>query len=455
MRRSKSGVLQLFLVVSAILICSQGLPQQGADGRPWRLRDFIRVALQNSPQLQAAQYHLDAAASSAWAARWERLPKFRANLTYEGFPWRDKLVTPRHMDIPVPPFTQDQMTTFFRNQFVRNVYNFGGGVTLPVYTGGRIGAQIAAANYGVDAAEEGVVQTRDDLVFQVAQAYYTILKAQHLIAANQAAVDNLNETKRIVQTALSVGKAAPLDTLRVNARLANVEQQLIRSQFLERRAFTRLNVLLGERDLSKQYAVADTLPFEPERSGLEEAMEKARQRNPDYRAARARLEIQKRKRSVARSMLFPTLNLTAAYRGVLSEKHDTAISDGMILLSLSFPVIDGTLWNQLAAESAAVRQAEQLADQTELAIAGMVRSAYLDVLEAEERVRAMEKVVEEARESLRIENLKLETGKGIVNDVLDAQADQLRAEVNYIEALADYNVARVALQRAIGRIEFK
>lgn len=95
---------------------------------------------------------------------------------------------------------------------------------------------------------------------------------------------------------------------------------------------------------------------------------------------------------------------------------------------------------------------EEMLQQVELNIKAQVRSAYLDILASEERVNAAEAALQQALESLRIEQLKLQTGKGIVNDVLDAQADQLQNEVNYLQAIADHNISIIALQRAVGRI---
>jgi len=52
---------------------------------------------------------------------------------------------------------------------------------------------------------------------------------------------------------------------------------------------------------------------------------------------------------------------------------------------------------------------------------------------------------------LRLEQLKYANGKGLVNDVLLAQAKLLQVQVGYYTALRDYGVAQAALRRAIGR----
>jgi outer membrane protein TolC len=68
-------------------------------------------------------------------------------------------------------------------------------------------------------------------------------------------------------------------------------------------------------------------------------------------------------------------------------------------------------------------------------------------------VQAAEAGLAQAREALRIEQLRLTLGRGIITDVLLAQADLLRAEVTHDEALAANQIARVQLQRALGTLE--
>jgi outer membrane protein TolC len=66
------------------------------------------------------------------------------------------------------------------------------------------------------------------------------------------------------------------------------------------------------------------------------------------------------------------------------------------------------------------------------------------------RVRATEKALEQARESLRIETLKYNLGAGTVTDVLDAQTALLVTETTYYRALADFNTALARLKLAVG-----
>jgi outer membrane protein TolC len=62
----------------------------------------------------------------------------------------------------------------------------------------------------------------------------------------------------------------------------------------------------------------------------------------------------------------------------------------------------------------------------------------------------LEKSLEQAKESLRIEILKYNLGAGTITDVLDAQAALLLTETTYYRALADFRTALARLKLAMG-----
>ena len=116
----------------------------------------------------------------------------------------------------------------------------------------------------------------------------------------------------------------------------------------------------------------------------------------------------------------------------------------------NFPFFDRTLSYRV--EEAKSREMERRAElkQVELDAAQRVRTAYLQVQNAEERIRATGTAIEYAREALRIEQEKQRYGRGIIENLLDSQAALLTSEAKYYRALADYTTATAALRRETG-----
>jgi outer membrane protein TolC len=74
----------------------------------------------------------------------------------------------------------------------------------------------------------------------------------------------------------------------------------------------------------------------------------------------------------------------------------------------------------------------------------------LNIQSSRERIDATRKAVDQALESLRIEGLKYDAGKGAILDVLDAQSALLDSQVNYYRALTDFHTALAQLRFATG-----
>jgi outer membrane protein TolC len=79
-----------------------------------------------------------------------------------------------------------------------------------------------------------------------------------------------------------------------------------------------------------------------------------------------------------------------------------------------------------------------------------VRTAYSNFIEAREVLESQKKVLEQAEEALRLARARSEAGTGTQLDVLSAQTALTEARTTQIQALHDYQTARVRLQRAVG-----
>jgi outer membrane protein TolC len=115
-----------------------------------------------------------------------------------------------------------------------------------------------------------------------------------------------------------------------------------------------------------------------------------------------------------------------------------------------FPFFDRTLTHRV--EEAKSRELERRDElkQEALDAAQRARTAYLQIRNAEERIRATETAIGYAREALRIEQEKQRFGRSIIENLLDAQAALLTSEARYYRALADYTTATAALTRETG-----
>jgi outer membrane protein TolC len=94
--------------------------------------------------------------------------------------------------------------------------------------------------------------------------------------------------------------------------------------------------------------------------------------------------------------------------------------------------------------------AVQARDALRLTIEAEVRSAFLDLEQADRVLEAETKNVETAEESLRIAKANLATGLGTQLDVLQAASDLTRTHTTRLSATYLHNAALARLDRACG-----
>jgi outer membrane protein len=81
------------------------------------------------------------------------------------------------------------------------------------------------------------------------------------------------------------------------------------------------------------------------------------------------------------------------------------------------------------------------------------RQSYLSLKESRERIVAAEKALEQARESVRLAQVRYKAGVSTQVELLDAQVALTLSETNYVNALYDYQSALARLERAVGGTE--
>jgi outer membrane protein TolC len=223
--------------------------------------------------------------------------------------------------------------------------------------------------------------------------------------------------------------------------------------------------LLGLDAEASHIKIKGQLAFEKVAYRAEQLVPKALETRPDFIAARERLESQAKKVDVARAGHYPNVNLVGAYgyrgtgvigvndaRGTIAENRGPFYDDdGQIGVVLTLPLFEGgRISAQVREEISALAAAQERLRKLNLQIRQDVETAVLDISSSTKRVEALEKALDQARESLRIETLKYNLASGTVTDVLDAQAAQLVTETNYYRALADFRTALAKLRLAVG-----
>jgi outer membrane protein TolC len=261
-----------------------------------------------------------------------------------------------------------------------------------------------------------------------------------------------------VDALIAVQKAAKVDRMRTEVRLADVRQRLVQEKNVMAIQHRALASLLGVEGQSGAPAIEGDLEVDQDVSvpELQTALTAAWSGRDDYLAARSALEAQARNVDAARAGHSPIVFLQGSYGGRWAAGPTTGTGEelddiGRIGIGAEIPIFEGGQINaQVQEQRAALAAARERLRKLELQIRLDIETALLNMRSSHERIVAIQTAVEQAQESLRIERERYDLGKGAIVDVLDAQSALLDSQTNYSRALADYNVSLAQLKLAMG-----
>jgi outer membrane protein TolC len=433
-----------------------------SQGFALSLDDSIEIARRNNPTLMAGSWDIQTAAAQRNIAAAERWPQFTARGDFRDYIQNQRLQAARLNAEP--------------GLFSSGILSTDLVLRMPIFTGGRIRSDITAAEFQVLASQNRLARTWEELIFNISSVFYNILAQRKIVESLRFSRDVMTRQRKRVQDMMSADKAARVDVLRTEVRIADLEQRLIREQNIldiQRRALTTLlgvDLAPGPVDAAGELRLRGSVP------DLNGALAMAFAERGDYRAARASLDAQAMKVNSAGAARWPRLSLDGAigmraatgiddngvaYTNKLNIKGDplrgpwpypdSNLAVGSLAVVAEYPLFTGgRISSQIDEQQARLASAQATLRKLELQIRLDVETALLNVSATRRRADAMQKAIEQSKESFRIEQQKYDVGKGSITDVLDAQAAMLDAETNYYRVVAEYNIAVAQLGLATG-----
>ncbi len=418
-------------------------PRAGAEAAPspgapaYSLEMLAALALERNPALAADASEVKAAQASLRSARGERLPRVDAVGLVELFPRRERLLIFRHG---------------FRgadNPFENAIGSYGLALTFPVYTSGRVQARIDLADAQAAAAAARASSSREELLFNLASAYYSALRLKELAEAQEATVASLRESLRRGELQRQVGRLAPVDLLRLRARLAEAQSARARLASARARALEVIGAL-AYLPPDEPFSLTGGLSAAP-RPDIDTLRSGALERRPDLAVLRRQVAQRRAELAIAASRLGPSVTLKGTYRGVTGLESGITRDDASVLLEIRTPLFDGgVLQGRKAQAQAELSRARLRLRSAQRKALAELNQALADLAATEPRLIAAEEGLGQARESLRVEREKFAQGRGTSNDLLLAEEAVLKSRTNRTAVLADSQIAAARVRLAAG-----
>ncbi|MEM1149201.1 MAG: efflux transporter outer membrane subunit [Pseudomonadota bacterium] len=330
--------------------------------------------------------------------------------------------------------------------------NLGAQASWEVDLWGRLRSGREGAVRGLEAAEADFLFSQYSIAAAVADTYFLAIEADRQLAVVQSQVDALAEIDRIVTIRFDNGIGNAQDVALSRSDLASARDGVEELQGAKRDALRALEVLLG-RYPGADLTVRNDLPAvpAPPPAGIPSDV---LERRPDVIAAERRIASAIKSVDEAKAAKLPSLSLTGSLGG--SSNDLTNILDPTNIAwtaasSLLAPVIDGgRLDSQVDLAEADVEAAVAAYAQTALNAFSDVEGALDQSVVLRRREAELNIAASEAREALRLANLRYEEGETDLIDVLGIQNRVLNAESALVTVRRSQLSEFVALNLALG-----
>jgi outer membrane protein len=316
-------------------------------------------------------------------------------------------------------------------------------------------AQIAEAYRSKTASELTLEWTRRQVIFDVKQSYYGLLRANALKEVQQEALELAREQLRKTQSLYDLGSASRSDLLKAQVQVGEAELSLIAAERTAETARAGLAVVLG-LDVMTDIEASDQ-PAEPAENEIGEFdVESAISARPDIMAYEQRVAAGERSLLSAKAGRWPDLRLSVRYsRGEdtvdrffngLTDEYARSVS-----LSLSIPVFNG-----LATKASIDRSKSQLRllelslRDARLNAAYEIENARLAVQEGSRSVSVSQAAVASAEEDLKVSEERYRLRAASMLELIDARVAYSRARAQLVDARYGYEISKAQLRLAVG-----
>ncbi len=300
------------------------------------------------------------------------------------------------------------------------------------------------------AEEHSFKNTRDLAVLACASLYLQASAGKSRIDSARAQIDTAQALYNLAADRKSAGVAAGIDVLRAQVQLQAQQQRLI----LAENDYAKQKLALARAiglPLGQEFNLTDDVPYAQfPAPTLEAALDMAYRGRGDYQSALDRMRAAERQKKAAAGSGRPSLKLEADY-GLIGQRLDQNHGTFAIDASLKVPIFDGgKVRGEMLEADAALRSRQAEAEDLRARIYYEIRSSYLDLNAAQERVKVAQSAQKLAEEQVRETKDRFAAGVTSTIEVVQSQEAMATASENYISSLFAFNLAKATLARSLG-----
>jgi len=324
-------------------------------------------------------------------------------------------------------------------------------LTQPLYTGGRTMAALRTAKKMKEASFAGLSFAIQDMMMNVALAYYGVLKASKSIDISKRSLERMEHHQAVTEREATTrkSKANQSAMLRARSLVSQARITLVRSQDSLKIAQEKLAFL---SKLPLDATLVEPGEIEPPAENIERLQAIAADNRKDLETAKINKSIADENITIVQGGHYPQISAIAAAQYV--DSQPTVFTDATTYYAgfrLQVPIFEGGL------QKAEVSEARSKARQAELSRDFVRQSIASDVHEAWVNLQTANSVLETAKQQLSYAKDSFSTAEGLFSDgllpsisLIDAEQGFTMAEREVVNTTYDRQIAILRLKKSIG-----
>jgi outer membrane protein TolC len=300
-----------------------------------------------------------------------------------------------------------------------------------------------------ESADFNLKNTIQEVRLNAKIAYYNFLLAEKLLWVSQEALNqakaHLNQAKVLYET----GKTEKYSVTKAEVSVADAQVSVINAKNALKIAKLNMDLMAG-MTLPDSIILTDSLNIKEAEINLDEAINNAFKSRPDFLYLQMQLENARLRLLSAKGSYFPQINASVEYGYNKMPQTDWKENLGAGLYLTAPIYLGGSITASVKQTEADFLQAQAQLEAKKQQISNEIKQYYLEKKEAEERILATQKLIEQSIEGLNMTLERFTAGVATPLEVTDAETILAQAKSKHAQAVFDYRVAHAKLLYAIG-----
>ncbi len=418
------------------------------------LVESIKYGLRNNPRIQAAHYSVQKAGSEIGAARSQFLPSMSMNLGYNDLN-NISMHGPSLGDVDDDYI--DQAITTGSLQATQTL--FAGLTIFNSYQKAKLGKELAKV-------EKNQEEMR--LILDIQTHFLKYLKARGDVQSLSDTVERLKVNAQAARSFYKNEMAPYVQVLQAEVDLADAKQELSKAKNTVETEKVQLYNFLNLPAVKQTSFKGDLEQLDYKfTTAVARCLKTAFDNRPEIKVARKSLAMAEEEVDIALGQFSPKLQLSTNYHvrdtdyddpgtgtrlgQTYSYDRDEKYRYWSVAVQLKWPFFEGgKKYYQYTKSKQEVARLHKRLLASKNQVRAQVRTYYMTMLNAAERIDSTKKAIQEAEEGYRRSKKRYMTQMGSLQELLDAQIRLTRAEMNHNQALVDYQLALAKLYYAMG-----